>query len=138
MKVAVGLAGLTVALISMVSAASSQELESFSVDKCKDITISAATDPKGIVLHASWCGGPGATRTVNQQIKHFNFGCKKYQFSYGNVYQNELYRLAVLDAKQGRFLEAVERIAACQCHNPPIEQLTRARSRELICWLRVQ
>lgn len=128
-------------LIGLTFAASNgaaQDIAAFDAGKCGSIVVDAGTSP---ISDAIWCGGGGATLTVAQnQFDHngafANPGCTKYTATYGDIHQNELLRLAILDAKKGDFIEAVEKMAACQCHNPPIEQMMRDNAEKLVCWLR--
>jgi hypothetical protein len=104
---------------------------------CASIIIDAKAQPFSDAL---WCGSGGATRTVaqNQYDGTGNFvhpGCTKYVSTYGRIDRNELLRLAILDARQERNLDAVEKIAACQCHNQPVETLVRQKGKELVCLL---
>jgi len=128
-------------LIGLTFAASNgaaQDIAAFDAGKCGSIMVDAGTSP---ISDAIWCGGGGATRTVtqnqyNNKGKLVNRGCTKYTATYGGIHQNELLRLAILDAKKGDFIEAVEKMAACQCHDPTIEQMMRDNAEKLVCWLR--
>lgn len=124
---------IAIVLLLGVTQSIAQDFNGFDPKKCSPVN---AADQKAIAWNANWCRSGGATLTINQQAN--NGYCKQYTFSYGNAHQHELLRLAVTRAKKNEYQDAVSMIAACQCHNPPIHDLSYAQARELICWLRTQ
>lgn len=129
--------GAIVISIALLAASGTPAMSQNGRSFCASIIIDAKAEPFSDAL---WCGSGGATRTVAQNQydgagKFVNPGCTKYVPTYGKIQQNELLRLAILDARQERNLDAVEKIAACQCHNQPIETLVRQRGKELVCLL---
>jgi hypothetical protein len=137
----IALAFVLLAVCFSTSSAFSEDLLSFTAKDCASVKISPVTDPKGPILHTNWCNTSGATQTVSQQISNGHLEtCGKYRHNYGwgDLYQNMLFSLAVIHAKDSDFNIAIEEIAACECHNPPIEKLIRDNSREVVCWLRTK
>jgi hypothetical protein len=109
-----------------------QDVTGFDVKSCTAVN---ENDSQSIAFNAKWCRSSGATRTINQQVGEL---CAQYRFSYGNAHQHELLRLAIVNAKKAEYYDAVAMIAACQCHNPTMHELSYVQARPLICWLRDQ
>ena len=64
--------------------------------------------------------------------------CQTYVASFGDMSQRALVDNAITDAKAGRKREAVEKIKACQCHNPQHHDRVQAGADQTYCWLRKQ
>jgi hypothetical protein len=120
-------------LLASNAAGNAQELAQIEKKNCNGVVFNV-NDPNSVALHANWCGTSGATKTIAA-----NGGvCHRYAGSYGPIHQNEIFRLAVIDAKKWEYLDAVAKIAACQCHNDAALKMTYNQPRELVCWLRTQ
>jgi hypothetical protein len=135
------LLSFTLALAFSVPGGAAQDLLDFEASDCLFVPLPSTEDFNAPVLHVKWCGSSGAVSTVDQQIGNGSGEtCGRYanQLGWGALHQNTLYNLAVLHAKDGQFHLATEEVAACNCHNPPIEKMIRDRSREVVCWLRTQ
>ncbi len=127
-------------LASSAIPAMPQNGRSFDASSCASMAIDPKAQPFSDAL---WCGSDDAARTVEQNQYDgtgnlVNPGCTKYVSSYGDIPQNELLKLAILDVRNGNSFRAVERIAACQCHSQQVESLVVQKANELICFLRRQ
>lgn len=90
-------------------------------------------------LAAAWCRD-SATLTIEGNGRLGGAQCGGYLPKYGKMLQRTLTIKAISDAKAGNYDLAVEKVSACQCHNPGWWKIVQnSPEREaMLCWMKKQ